>query len=387
MVRGKGLMGRLARMTSNERDVIIRFRRTLEARREADARAILAGQLAAILAGDGTETFLGCAFDRCCAMAFRLLPAADAVAEVARLCDAAEAGAGPRPWTELYRGALRHLAGAHDDAVAHYRRAAPHVDHLWADSNGCASTVDGAGTLALARGPAPAADGVVLHRTAPAGDAIALVVADPVYLRDFGPGFFASLAGSAGRIAAHLHLVDPGPGDIARIECEVDAGHRPPLGLSSEAAPTGEGATYYAACRLIRGPLFLDWYDRPLVISDIDARYSAPFDGADPALTDSDVGLMFAPKIRHHPWLAIRAGMMILMPTAAGRRFADALARFAANLLVERRGTNLWYADQNALHHVTRLVDALAPGLRVADLGAARLPGGLGFLNQIKPLV
>jgi len=372
-----------------ERDILERALKLAMGGDFAELAAMLIATLERLSAGEASRGFLGEAHDLVCrAILAAQDHSADAQETVRRIGRLSVDRYGRQPWSDLNEACLLHLAGAHDDAVALYRAAACEAHILSGLSNGCKTVV----TLAEARelSSVDDADGIasrfspmVIERIeAPRGPLVVFVAADHAYLIKHGDRFFASVREHGAGLPAHLHLVNPQPEDYALIDSAMRADRWPALNLSTEVYDGLDQRAYFASARLIRAPLLLDTYGRPLLISDIDAVYQAAIAPTLPSLDSFDVGLFIKKdRFRANPWQTFPALVLMYAPTECGRRFCEAVARLTLQIFERAQGNELWFIDQNMLYHIFLLARTDGWNLRTVDLGSPVT--GLGLPGRI----
>jgi hypothetical protein len=343
--------------------------------------------------------FLGRAYDLACRALLASHGQSDQGKEAVRqLCGESHKRYGRQPWNDLYEGALLHLQGKHDEAVQLYRAAGSDASVLLPLSNGCKTVL----TLGETRALASNANGgigeqdskIILENIgAPTGSVVIFVAADHTYLMRHGDTFFRSVQAHGEGLSAHLHLVNPQVEDFTFIEHGIRSGCWPPLNLSTEAYFGPDHRAYFASVRLIRAPLMLELYRRPLVISDIDIVYEESVLPVLPLLTSFDVGLFFKNnkyRYRSHPWQAIRAGILMYAPTPEGRSFSETVALLTHRAFERYKGNEIWFIDQNLLYHAWLLSRVEQWKLKIADLacpvlGSIHRVGATGFSFNSNP--
>jgi hypothetical protein len=340
-----------------------------------------------------SRDFLGKAYDLACRAILASHGHSDRSQNAVReLCVDSLRRYGRQPWTDLYEGALLHLAGKHDEAVQYYRAAEADAALLLPLSNGCKTvlTLDEVREFAYdpgARISRPSADISFENVAAQPGPVVAVVAADHAYLMRHGNSFFQSVQAHGAGITTHLHLVNPEPEDYAFISDGLRSGKWPPLNLSTEVYDGPDARAYYASVRFLRTPVLLELYKRPLLISDIDTIYQEPILPLLPLITSFDVGLFFKNnrhRYRAHPWQTIRAGIVMCAPTEAGRLFCKAVALLTMRTFDKFKGKDIWFIDQNMLYHAWLLSRMDQWNLQIADFGCPLLGpvhrlGGTGF--------
>jgi hypothetical protein len=328
-----------------------------------------------------SRDFLGKAYDLACrAILASHGHSGRAQNAVRELCAESLRRYGRQPWTDLYDGALLHLAGKHDEAVQCYRAAEADAALLLPLSNGCKTvlTLDEIREFAYDRdaGISRPSANMSFENAAQPGPAVAVVAADHAYLMRHGNSFFQSVQAHGAGITTHLHLVNPELEDYAFISDGVRSGKWPPLKLSTEVYDGPDSRAYYASVRLLRAPVLLEAYNRPLLISDIDSVYEEPILPLLPFVTSFDVGLFFKNnrhRYRAHPWQTIRAGILMCAPTGAGRLFCKAVERITMRAFDKFKGKDIWFIDQNMLYSAWLLSRIDKWNLQIADFGCPLL--------------
>jgi len=326
--------------------------------------------------------FLGKAYDLACRAILASQGHSDQAKNTVReLCADSVRRYGRQPWTDLYEGALQHLAGEHDEAVQYYRAIKAETTTLLPMSNGYKTVLTLDETRKFAHDPVEGISRPSGHISfddiaAAPGPVVAVVAADHAYLVRHGHSFFQSVQAHGGGITTHLHLVNPQPEDYAFISDGVRSGAWPPLNLSTEVYDGPDSQAYYASVRLLRAPVLLDFYERPLLISDIDSTYKDPILPFLPLVTSFDAGLFFKNnrhRYRAHPWQTIRAGSLMYAPTEAGRFFCNVVARLTMRTFDRYKGEDIWFIDQNMLYHAWLLSRIEQWDLQTADFACPLL--------------
>lgn len=198
-------------------------------------------------------------------------------------------------------------------------------------------------------------------------DIIHLVSCDSGYLHQFAaPAFHSSRA--AGNAIFHLHIVNP---DAEDLEFAQALARNPEdrLNISTERAPFLDALTpgkersgYLINPRFIQAPQLLDFYDRPLFVSDIDAAITAPWDEIKAALAPYDVGIRRVAG--HYPWRRNAAGCSYFAPTKNGKLFAQLVSLYIRTALDLTTHKINWLIDQNALFCAERTTEMIGASLK-----------------------
>lgn len=207
---------------------------------------------------------------------------------------------------------------------------------------------------------------------------VVLVSCNPDYARKYGIPFVRSYAQHADAADLfHLHIVDPDARIVDEMR-EVAAG----AGLESFAVTVEESPftapevqrrrAYYACARLLRLPLWLETYQRPILVLDIDFIVERPINVLFNALAGYDVCLNARQPI-DSPWLDVIANVIVASPTRRARRFFEGVANYAHVLL--QREPKAWLVDQTALYCVLKMYARFASAPTVNWLPQAHQSG------------
>lgn len=192
-----------------------------------------------------------------------------------------------------------------------------------------------------------------------ADELVLLVSGDPTYVRRFGRALAESAFQHMGsRCIVHIHVVNPVDGLLDEIDRWRHS--HAAIATSSEVIrdledPRGDLArTHYACARFRLLPDILRYYDRTVLVLDLDMLVMS-----DPTLViettrDSDVALLRWHETRWDPWDTLSASVSLYRPTAAARRFAVRTANYIDSILSPDSAhrkivVDTWFLDQIAL--------------------------------------
>jgi hypothetical protein len=111
---------------------------------------------------------------------------------------------------------------------------------------------------------------------------------------------------------------------------------------------------YYACARLLHLAHWLQRYQAPIVVFDIDLIVERPVRPLFAALAGNDVCLNARDPI-DSPWLDVIANVIVAAPTQAAGRYFERVASYAFALL--HREPHAWLVDQAALYCVLRMLE------------------------------
>lgn len=196
-------------------------------------------------------------------------------------------------------------------AVPHYLRAGSGADNFWPTSNGCKSVALIQPSLNADTGDKSdrQSDTPLRFYRQPRKTSKPLAVitaADPIYLHKFGDRYFQSVKEYALDASVHLHLMNSNEEDPATIDQAILSGRWPEMTVTLENVDLAERLPYFACARFIHAVQFLNCYESPVLISDIDAVLNAPLQSALLPLNETDIGLRikktgFSPPLADDP--------------------------------------------------------------------------------------
>lgn len=191
-----------------------------------------------------------------------------------------------------------------------------------------------------------------------AAQRVIVISCNPPYARKYAAPFLRSYAARActGDLL-HLHIPDP---DLTIVDEMVEVADHAGLDritITSETSPfpdheVQQRRAYYACARLLHLPYWLELYQVPILLLDVDFIVERPLDVLFEAGRGHDVCL----NARHpidSPWLDVIANVIVANPTPAARRYFGAVAHYAlAHVTSEPQA---WLVDQAALYCVLRM--------------------------------
>ena len=126
---------------------------------------------------------------------------------------------------------------------------------------------------------------------------------------------------------------------------------------------------YFACARFLVAPHLMRQTKAPVLIVDVDATFNRDPTDRLPLLTSADIGLSLTEGGNH--WNTVKAGLLWVMPTDSGFRFADGLAAYLEAALTSRECC--WTLDQTALWAAYRHIGSICPNARIINLLAAKI--------------
>lgn len=185
------------------------------------------------------------------------------------------------------------------------------------------------------------------------GEPVLYTAADGAYTDRFATLFLrsADVHARPGQ-RAHLHVVDPGPETLARLDTLKGQLRNLRLAVSWERSGDGlsdiDRMTYYTCVRFLRLPALIERYGAPMVISDIDAVWLGDPAAFAAALSpEQPLALVYDPSTLSYLYDGVGGGVAVLRPEAPVRAFADEVAGFLFHWV--QRKSMAYFLDQTAL--------------------------------------
>ena len=215
--------------------------------------------------------------------------------------------------------------------------------------------------IAVAGAPVPLPRPLVRVGSPRTAESVVLVTCDPHYLRKYGPAFARSYALAAGPAELlHLHLLDPDESAVEEAEVLLRRAGITQCCVSAErdacfASASAEKRIWFTCARFRHLEAWLETYDVPIVLLDIDSALQAPVATLVAAAGSVDLGL-FLRRPRRAPWLDLVANTLVARPTAAARHYLHLVRNYIDYFL--GRDQPRWHLDQCALYCTLRMLEA-----------------------------
>ena len=201
----------------------------------------------------------------------------------------------------------------------------------------------------------------------------------PIYFLSCDYGYWINFAGALVRsiVAAgphaqiHLHVIDASPDQLSAITAFALTLEGAAFAITTEVSPfqgTPRAPEYYQAVRFVRFHQLLEHYRRPLCVMDVDGLMNRDVRTEIASRADCDIALRVQPGALE-PWQRFYAGMVVVWPTEAGRRYARLVAAFIVHFY--REGYLPSGIDQFALSAVYRYLGTTGQAVRLEPFSGA----------------
>ncbi|MEO8443348.1 MAG: tetratricopeptide repeat protein [Betaproteobacteria bacterium] len=206
---------------------------------------------------------------------------------------------------------------------------------------------------------------------------VVLISCDPAYLRKHGFAFIRSFAEHAqGGNLLHVHVYDaddPLIDETREVARQADLAC---MAMSTETCPfprsePQQRKSYYACGRLLHLPYWLNCYQRPLLSLDVDVIVKGRLDLLVDAAAGGDLALNRREPI-DSPWLDVIANIIVANPTAAARRYLEAVGNYVLRYIERER--EAWLVDQTALFCVLKMMARFGEPPAVAWIAESQHP-------------
>lgn len=181
---------------------------------------------------------------------------------------------------------------------------------------------------------------------------IALIASDSKYFEKYGFAFVNSFMchSLADNAMLHVHLIDASEETLTRVTSCLQ-GYEGLFAITTETSPKNlneqEAAVFYSCSRFIHLDSLLSQYARPIIVLDIDAIVEGSLQPLITATAKDDVGLNQRIP-RRAPWMDIKAGFSIALPTQKSIQYWQTVSSYICRHF--QIGATYWQLDQIALY-------------------------------------
>lgn len=214
-------------------------------------------------------------------------------------------------------------------------------------------------------------------------DVVYFVSADPVYFQRFGKVLLRSIKENASlAISVHVHLMNPN-GDCFSLISECLDIFDFPIALSYEyvqghlSNDSVSMRTYYSLARFLMLPRLLEFYNKIILLADIDQLVVRSLAPLVENIRDFDAGLLYFPAQIPNVLSWFSASVVAINPTDTASVFVEGLRDHLLSQLVRLNGQLPWHLDQAAL----AVAASRAPGLRWYPIPPTVMQSDLHELN------
>jgi len=142
----------------------------------------------------------------------------------------------------------------------------------------------------------------------------------------------------------HIHIVNPGNEIVQKISVYKKDDN---IAITFSFTET-ERKHYYAAVRMLLSKQLLNFYKKPLLITDADFLWKRKIIIPDSIDVQLSASLMLQQSHNVLPWYVFSGLMTYISPSSSGIIYAENINKYISHVF-DRKEDNYWYVDQNAL--------------------------------------
>jgi tetratricopeptide (TPR) repeat protein len=190
---------------------------------------------------------------------------------------------------------------------------------------------------------------------------IVLVVCDLKYFYKYGLNYVNSFSHNADKLELlHLHIINPDAAFDQQLAHLLTIIKLDNFCVTTESVTFGnlslhQQHTYYACARFVYLPHWLNYYQKPIVCTDIDAILEQSFLPLVEKVARHEVGLVRRTPLKYSPWLDIVANVVVAHPTPRVTLFFNLVRNYILHFY--HRQEMYWHLDQIALFCVLKLLE------------------------------
>ncbi|NDV91688.1 hypothetical protein GTH32_10885 [Alteromonas sp. 345S023] len=266
--------------------------------------------------------------------------------ELQVVLDAAKNNSDLDSFISLYSGHMMHIAGNFDQAVAKFNSADESLYSLPSDKG--AITVRSSeqiDNLPVAKHETITFD----ERNKRTGnDLVTVVASDSKYFLLFFEIYRTSFQSKNPGYLLHFHIVNPSKEVIKNVEQYQDKLESVNFSFSNAKSSTNIKALY-ASVRFLIAPQLLNYYESPILITDIDVGFAGKLSEFGFEKEPADVSFKLRNGSTLFPWRLIPANTVVFNNTEGALSFLECFSNYFYSIYGDGEGSNIWWIDQSAL--------------------------------------
>jgi len=254
-------------------------------------------------------------------------------------------------FVSLYSGQLSHIQGNFEHAVNSFNKAEESIYALPSDKGAC--TVKSAEQIDKMETKEHDEINFDESNTHKKSDVVTVVASDSKYFLLFFDIYQKSFKANNADYLLHFHIVNPD----ADVKAKIENYQRDNGGVNfsySNAESTKNIKAFYASIRFLIAKQLLNYYECPLLITDIDAGFTGKLLDFNFEKQGSDISFKLRSDSNLFPWRLIPAGTVIINNTEGAARFLDCFSSYFYTIYAEGEGNDIWWVDQSALYSLYR---------------------------------
>lgn len=273
------------------------------------------------------------------------------LSELQVVLDAAKQNDGLESFISLYSGHKIHLNGDFDSAVNQFNSAVESQYSLPSDK----------GAITVRSSEQVDSLPVAAHETITfdernkreANDLVTVVASDSKYFLLFFEIYRTSFQTKNPGYLLHFHIVNPSEEVLKIVEQHQGGVESVNFSFSNAKSSTNIKALY-ASIRFLIAPQLLNYYESPILITDIDVGFAGKLSEFKFEKETADVSFKLRNESTLFPWRLIPANTVVFNNTEGALSFLACFSNYFYSIYGDGEGSNIWWIDQSALYSLYR---------------------------------
>ena len=250
----------------------------------------------------------------------------------------------------LYQGHLLHVSGNYSAAVAEFNQV-EECDYSLPSDKG-AVTVRSSGQINNMPHSEHSPITFEPANQQAAGELVTVVACDSKYFMLFFEIFSQSFKAKNPDDMLHFHVVNPSE-EVKHVVADAKSEGKINFSFSQADQATNIKALF-ASVRFLIAKQLLEYYQKPILITDIDVGFSGRLTDFNLSPANADVCVKFRKDSYLFPWRTIPANTILFNYSTGAFKFLQCFADYFYSVYGDGESTNIWWVDQSALYSIYR---------------------------------
>lgn len=250
----------------------------------------------------------------------------------------------------LYQGHLLHVSGNYSAAVAEFNQV-EECDYSLPSDKG-AVTVRSSDQI---NNMPHSEHSPIMFEPAnqqAVGELVTVVACDSKYFMLFFEIFSQSFKAKNPDDMLHFHIVNPSE-EVKHVVADAKSEGKINFSFSKADQATNIKALF-ASVRFLIAKQLLEYYQKPILITDIDVGFSGRLTDFNLSPANADVCVKFRKDSYLFPWRTIPANTILFNNSTGAFKFLQCFADYFYSVYGDGESTNIWWVDQSALYSIYR---------------------------------
>ena len=250
----------------------------------------------------------------------------------------------------LYQGHLLHVSGNYSAAVAEFNKV-EECDYSLPSDKG-AVTVRSSDQI---NNMPHSEHSPIMFEPAnqqAVGELVTVVACDSKYFMLFFEIFSQSFKAKNPDDMLHFHIVNPSE-EVKHVAADAKSEGKINFSFSQADQATNIKALF-ASVRFLIAKQLLEYYQKPILITDIDVGFSGRLTDFNLSPANADVCVKFRKDSYLFPWRTIPANTILFNNSTGAFKFLQCFADYFYSVYGDGESTNIWWVDQSALYSIYR---------------------------------